>query len=75
MPEQPTLVTGPDDADGPAVELSLPWEGGVALPAYIHRRDDRLRILFFPPSGGDPWDFPLDEFLAAITMGVMRLAT
>ena len=59
----------PPNRDSPVAELNVHHDGIVDIPAEIYRQDGVLKICLFARAEGVQWEYPLDDFVAAIEEG------
>jgi hypothetical protein len=57
----------PADRESAVVELNVRTDGRVDIPAEVRREDGQLRIAIFGKEDGIAWDYPLQEWIDALT--------
>jgi hypothetical protein len=62
--------TYPPDRESAVAELNVRHDGTVDIPAEVFRERGELRIRIFGREGGEAWQYPLDEWLAAIELAI-----
>ena len=48
-------------------------DGFVDVPAELFRAKGQVMIALYPRAGGNPWEFPLADFLRAVGEGLAVL--
>jgi hypothetical protein len=56
----------PPDRESTVVELNVPHDGVVDVPAEIYRENGERMIAIFGRKGGAAWVYPLDEWVEAL---------
>lgn len=67
------VLASPPHRDDLVAQMHIEHDGGVAIPAEVFRADGRLTVAVYPVQGGDPWEFPLGEFIQAMGQAIERL--
>ncbi len=57
----------PPDRDSAVVELNVRSGGQVDIPAEVRREGGQLRIAIFGKQEGTVWDYPLEDWMTALT--------
>jgi hypothetical protein len=57
----------PPDRESAVVELNVRNDGRVDIPAEVRREEGQLRIAIFGKEEGVAWDYPLQEWIDALT--------
>ena len=60
----------PPHRDQMVAEFHVAHDGYIDVPAEVYEHDGRLMIALYSREGGDPWEFPLSEFLQAIGQAI-----
>jgi hypothetical protein len=63
-------AAGPPHREGVVAEFHVIHDEFVDIPAELFRDDGKLMIAIYARGGGDPWEFPLADFLEAIGKGI-----
>lgn len=63
----------PPHRERSVAEFHVAHDGMIDIPAEIYRERGVLRISIYGKSGGESWNFPVADFLAAIGKGVAIL--
>ncbi|HMK97647.1 MAG TPA: hypothetical protein VK425_08895 [Acidimicrobiales bacterium] len=63
----------PPHRDSTVAEFHVAHDGFVDIPAEIYRSEGQLMIAIYSRAGGDPWEFPLGDFIEAIGKGIAIL--
>lgn len=52
-------------------EFHVAHDGYIDVPAEVYEDDEgRLMIALYSKEGGNPWEFPLPDFIAAIGQAI-----
>ena len=65
--------TSPPHRTESVAEFHVLHDGVVDIPAELYRDQGVLRIALYGKSGGESWNYPLSDFLAAIGSGIRVL--
>jgi hypothetical protein len=66
-------LTGPPNREELVAEIELRGPSSIDQPAEIFKSGGRIMLALYPRADGEPWEFPLAEFLEAIGGATARL--
>jgi len=66
-------LASPPNREELVAEILLRSEASVDQPAEVFRSDGRVMLALYPRGDGDPWEFPLADFVEAIGRAMARL--
>lgn len=64
---------GPPHREKVVAEFHVTHEGVIDIPAEVYDEDGKLMIAIYSREGGQPWDFPLADFIEAIGKAIAIL--
>jgi hypothetical protein len=67
------FVAYPPDREGRVAQVHVPHDGAVDIPVEMYDEDGERKITIFARTGGVAWEYPLDDFLAAIEAAITAL--